>query len=119
MNRRPLLDRSVLVAVLGVTIWGAVGPLASSARASADVRADGGPTAALAAGPTLDVDRFDDDGGAVACTDTVDDCSLRGALINANADGTAEIETIRVPAGTYVLSIVGTDSLTGSLNVSS
>ena len=35
---------------------------------------------------TLDVDRTDDTAAATACTPAANDCSLRGAIINANAD---------------------------------
>ena len=49
------------------------------------------------------VDRLDDDGAATVCDDaTPNDCSLRGAIIKANA--LTEPVTINVPAGTYVLS---------------
>ena len=47
------------------------------------------------------------------------DCSLRGALINADADGSAEVETIVVPAGIYDLTVPGGDATSGSLNVGS
>jgi hypothetical protein len=59
----------------------------------------------LAAGShaaTLDVDTTADDPAATACDGAApDDCSLRGALVAANA--LAEASTINVPAGTYVL----------------
>ncbi len=62
-----------------------------------------------AAGP-ITVDRTDDPAvttagsGAATCTGAVNDCSLRGAVIFANANpGT----TINVPAGTYPLTIDG------------
>ncbi len=50
----------------------------------------------------LDVDTVVDDGALSRCTDAVGDCSLRGALLRANA--LAEAVTINLPAGTYVLS---------------
>lgn len=51
---------------------------------------------------TFDVDTTADDPAATACDGAVpDDCSLRGALVAANALG--EATTINVPAGTYVL----------------
>jgi hypothetical protein len=116
---RRLVDRS-LVVVLGIVLLaGATGlrPPTTSAG-SADAR--GGPSipAAEVAGALL-VDRTDDESAAQACTDAPSDCSLRGAMINANADGIAEVETIQIPAGTYVLTVVGTDYVTGSLNVTS
>jgi hypothetical protein len=51
---------------------------------------------------TFDVDTTTDDPARTACDGvTPDDCSLRGALVAANALG--EASTINVPAGTYVL----------------
>jgi hypothetical protein len=59
----------------------------------------------LAAGShaaTFDVDTTIDDPARTACDGaTPDDCSLRGALVAANA--LAEASTVNVPAGTYVL----------------
>jgi hypothetical protein len=53
----------------------------------------------------IDVDRTDDTAAASACTAAPNDCSLRGAVANANLNpGT----TINVPAGTYQLNIAGT-----------
>ena len=76
----------------------------------------GAPPAA--ASTVLTVDRTDDDPGATACVAaTPDDCSLRGAIINANADALAEVEEIHVPAGTYVLTTDGDTVESGSLNV--
>jgi hypothetical protein len=54
---------------------------------------------------TFTVDRFDDVASATACTAAANDCSLRGAVIKANA--TAGTDTISVPAGTYTLTIGG------------
>lgn len=52
------------------------------------------------------VDTTVDAAALVACTDAAaDDCSLRGAIIAANAASGAD--TITVPAGTYVLTIQG------------
>jgi hypothetical protein len=87
---------------------GQVAPAAGSASALAGL---------LDATAVLVVDRLDDEPSATACSDAPSDCSLRGALINANADGIAEIETISVPAGTYVLTVPGNDAVSGSLNV--
>jgi hypothetical protein len=52
---------------------------------------------------TFNVDSTTDDAAATACDDaTANDCSLRGAILAANA--LSEASTINVPAGTYVLS---------------
>ncbi len=53
------------------------------------------------------VDRTDDEPTATACTAAANDCSLRGAIIAANAlaaSQTPEASDIAVPAGTYTLS---------------
>src|SRR5215813_3617403 len=66
----------------------------------------------------LNVDRFDDDASATACTDAPNDCSLRGAIITANARPGAD--TINLPAGPYRLSISpgGEDTAaTGDLDI--
>jgi hypothetical protein len=55
---------------------------------------------------TFDVDRSDDEASATACTPAANDCSLRGAILSANA--AAGTDTIQLPAGIYVLTIVGT-----------
>lgn len=52
---------------------------------------------------TFTVDRTDDDAAAMACNAAApNDCSLRGAILAANA--LSEASTVNVPAGTYVLS---------------
>jgi len=55
---------------------------------------------------TFTVDRTDDNASAAACDDaTPNDCSLRGAIITANARAGAD--TINLPAGTYALTVSG------------
>jgi CSLREA domain-containing protein len=69
---------------------------------------------------TFVVDRTDDEPTASACTGAPNDCSLRGAIIAANGDGF--LDTITLPAGTYVLTQVGTGegaALNGDLDVNS
>lgn len=98
---------------------------------STDARASGPSDARLAAGRApvyavaatalllgpVTVDRTDDNAAAAACTAAPNDCSLRGAVINANANpGT----TINVPAGTYQLTITGNGeqfAATGDLDI--
>jgi hypothetical protein len=54
---------------------------------------------------TFNVDTTTDDAALTACDDaTPNDCSLRGAILAANARPVTEASTIRVPAGTYILS---------------
>jgi hypothetical protein len=55
---------------------------------------------------TLDVDRTDDNAGATACTVAANDCSLRGAILAANADPNADPVIINLqPATTYQLTL--------------
>src|SRR5688572_4653390 len=69
--------------------------------------------APLSSGLTLDVDRTDDSATATACTAGANDCSLRGAIITANANADS---TINLQSGvTYTLSLGGADSALGSL----
>jgi hypothetical protein len=49
---------------------------------------------------TFDVDRTDDTASASACTAAPNDCSLRGAIIAANADLNADPVTINLQPGT-------------------
>ena len=62
--------------------------------------------APVAQAATFEVDRTDDDATATACTVAPNDCSLRGAIIAANA--AAGDDEITLPAGTYNLTISGT-----------
>jgi hypothetical protein len=75
--------------------------------------------AAAARAATFHVDRFDDTASATACMDAApNDCSLRGAIIAANAAPGAD--TIVLPAGTYGLAIKGAAenmAATGDLDV--
>ena len=55
---------------------------------------------------TLTVDRTDDTAAASACTATPNDCSLRGAIIAANSDASANPVIINLqPATTYNLTL--------------
>jgi hypothetical protein len=67
-----------------------------------------GPAAPVVGAATFTVDRGDDpDPPAQTCTTAANDCSLRGALLAANANPDAD--TISLSAGTYTLSIGGDD----------
>ncbi|HEY9503582.1 MAG TPA: hypothetical protein VIR01_18230, partial [Pyrinomonadaceae bacterium] len=70
----------------------------------------------------LDVDRTDDDAGASACTVAPNDCSLRGAILTANADANADPITINLaPATTYQLTLTNATqenaAATGDLDI--
>ncbi len=57
---------------------------------------------------TLTVDTTDDDLSKQACdAGTANDCSLRGAITNANNDFNASAITIEIPDGTYTLTLGG------------
>jgi hypothetical protein len=104
-----LRAQRLLCFALVLTLYGLLMPATVRPAAAADP-----------VGPTLTVDTVADDPAAAGCIEGVPaDCSLRGALINANADGNAEIETVVVPAGVYVLTVPGDGTATGSLDVRS
>src|SRR6185503_1888178 len=71
---------------------------------------------------TFDVDRNDDNAGASACTAAPNDCSLRGAILAANADLNADPVTINLqPATTYNLTLTNVTqenaAATGDLDI--
>jgi hypothetical protein len=70
----------------------------------------------------FDVDRTDDTAAASACTAAPNDCSLRGAIIAANADLSADPSIINLqPATTYNLTLANASqenaAATGDLDV--
>ena len=71
---------------------------------------------------TFDVDRTDDTAAATGCTVAPNDCSLRGAIIAANADAGAMPVTINLqPATTYNLTLANATqenaAATGDLDI--
>jgi len=71
---------------------------------------------------TFDVDRNDDVAGAGACTVAPNDCSLRGAIIAANADPNADPVVINLqPGTTYNLTLTNAtqenNAATGDLDI--
>jgi hypothetical protein len=76
----------------------------------------------LAFATTLTVDRTDDTATATACTAAPNDCSLRGAIIAANADAGADPVIISLQAGTtYSLTLTNATqenaAATGDLDI--
>ena len=70
----------------------------------------------------FDVDRTDDTAAATACTDADNDCSLRGAVIAANANVSADPVIINLqPATTYSLTLTNATqenaAATGDLDI--
>ena len=79
-------------------------------------------TARLAHAATFEVDRSDDPDPVTtdACSEDAADCSLRGAIVAANA--AAGADAITVPAGTYTLTRAGAGedaASTGDLDITS
>src|SRR6266404_2793580 len=73
---------------------------------------------------TFDVDRTDDTAAATACTASPGDCSLRGAIIAANANGSGNPVVINLqPATTYNLTLTNATqenaAATGDLDITS
>jgi len=71
---------------------------------------------------TFDVDRTDDTAAATACTVAPNDCSLRGALITANTNPSADAVVINLqPATTYNLTLTNAtqenNAATGDLDI--
>jgi len=71
---------------------------------------------------TFDVDRTDDNAGATACTAAPNDCSLRGAIIAANANANVDPVTINLqPGTTYNLTLANATqenaAATGDLDI--
>ncbi len=71
---------------------------------------------------TLDVDRTDDTAAATACTASPNDCSLRGAIIAANTDLSADPVVINLqPGTTYNLTLANATqenaAATGDLDI--
>ena len=76
----------------------------------------------LAFDTTFDVDRTDDMAAATACTAAANDCSLRGAIIAANANVSANPVIINLqPATTYNLTLSNATqenaAVTGDLDI--
>ncbi len=111
-----------LVVLTGASLKFTRSASSSSSNASLRPRA----FARVAANPffvtNLNVNRTDDDPSASACAGGINDCSLRGAIINANADpgGTAIVINLQ-PATTYNLTLANANqenaAATGDLDI--
>jgi HYR domain len=124
MNRKVTWSLITLVVLIGVSLK--FTQTASSSSSKQQVTA---PRAVLRTSnlampftTTLDVDRTDDTAAATACTIAANDCSLRGAIINANADvnPTAVIINLQ-PGTTYNLTLTNATqenaAATGDLDI--
>jgi hypothetical protein len=92
----------LLTAILAIGVFANINRTATSKAALSIERAGATLNTAMlpAFATTLDVDRTDDTAAATACTASPNDCSLRGAVINANADLGATAIVINLDAGT-------------------
>lgn len=101
-----------MLLTFGVLVGASLGYAPSASSSSSDRRitfplaVSPAVNLSLAFATTLDVDRADDTAAATACTAAPNDCSLRGAIIAANADGGASPIIINLqPATTYSLTL--------------
>ena len=108
MKRTLALSVLMLVVLVGASLkYTQTASSNSSKEKSMSVRAVPATTALMPLfTTTFDVDRTDDTAAATACTAAPNDCSLRGAIIAANADLSADPVVINLQAGTtYNLTI--------------
>ncbi len=121
MKRKVALSLLTLVALCGVTLKYTQSASSNSTTQPAVLRAQ--PVLLTPFFATiLTVDRTDDTAAATACTGVANDCSLRGAIINSNADLSATPVIINLAAGaTYNLTLANgsqeNGSLTGDLDI--
>src|ERR1043166_1662504 len=100
MNRKRTLSVLVLVILAGASLKFTQTAFSSSRSSSAVApRASAAPANPFFT-TNLNVDRTDDVAAASACTVAANDCSLRGAIINANAAVGATPIVINLQAGT-------------------
>src|ERR1051325_617996 len=122
MNRKRTLSVLVLVILAGASLQFTQTAFSSSRSSSAVApRASAAPANPFFA-TTLNVDRTDDVAAASACTGAANDCSLRGAIINANADiGATPVVINLQPGTTYNLTLANATqenaAATGDLDI--
>src|ERR1700761_3247354 len=108
MKRKIVWSILMLAVLVGASLKGTRSASSSSSnqRTAASRLSTATSNLNLAFATTLTVDRTDDTAAATACTAAPNDCSLRGAIINANADVSAMPVTINLqPATTYNLTL--------------
>ena len=120
------LAASLLTLALLISLFAGMPRTAASSKLSADslnrYASRYGATLFPMLVTNLDVDRTDDTAGATACTAAANDCSLRGAIINANTDPGADPIIINLqPATTYSLTLTNATqenaAATGDLDI--
>ena len=124
MKRRVALSLLTLVVLVGASLRYTQSASSSSSnqRIAVQRAVPENSNLVLPLATTFDVDRTDDTAAATACTAAADDCSLRGAIIAANADVTANPVTINLqPATIYNLTLTNATqenaAATGDLDI--
>jgi HYR domain len=122
MKRKGLLALSALIVLVGASLKFTQTAFSSSHNSSvAAARAFAAPVNPFFV-TNLNVNRTDDTAAASACAGGISDCSLRGAIINANADMGAPPIVINLQAGTtYNLTLTNgsqeNSAATGDLDI--
>jgi hypothetical protein len=122
MNRKGLLALSALIVLVGASLKFTQTAFSSSHNSTvAGARAFAAPANPFFV-TNLNVNRTDDTAAASACAGGISDCSLRGAIINANADMGVTPIVINLQAGTtYNLTLTNSSqensALTGDLDI--
>jgi hypothetical protein len=124
MKRKVALSLLTLVVLIGLSLKFTPSASSSSAKQHAAVSRAVPETfnLMLPLATTLTVDRTDDTAAATACTAAPNDCSLRGAIIAANTDVSANPVIINLqPATTYNLTLTNATqenaAATGDLDI--
>ena len=124
MKRTLTLSVLVLVALVGLSLkYTQIASSNSSGKLSTSVKANPVTSSLMPMlTTTFDVDRTDDTASATACTVAPNDCSLRGAIIAANTNLSADPVVINLqPATTYNLTLANATqenaAATGDLDI--
>src|SRR5258708_5033010 len=123
MKRKVAWSLLTLVVLVGATLkYTQTASSSSSNRISVPLAGPKTPNLIPVFATTFDVDRTDDTPAATACTVAPNDCSLRGAIIAANADVSATAVIINLqPATTYNLTLANATqenaAATGDLDI--
>ena len=124
MKRNVALSLLTLLVLVGAFLtYTPSASLSSSSQQIAVARViPGASNLILPLATTFDVDRTDDTSAATACTAAPNDCSLRGAIIAANTDVSADPVIINLqPATTYNLTLTNATqenaAATGDLDI--
>ena len=124
MKRKTLWSQLMLVVLIGalLTYTQSASSNSSNQRISAPRAVPNTAHLLMPLTTTLDVDRTDDTAAATACTPAPNDCSLRGAIITANTNVSADPVVINLqPGTTYNLTLANATqenaAATGDLDI--